>query len=174
MENIMRKNNLFQWFISVTVLLLTVVGLYAEEAKIKPKELPAAVLTAFKQAYPDASIKGASKEEENGQTVYEIESKDGKHSRDLVYSAEGKILEVEEVINFDQLPAAVQQAIKAKYPDAKVEKAEKISKDAVVEFEVKLEQGEEDIIMILEPSGTIKSVAAKEEDEEKEGKDEDK
>jgi hypothetical protein len=171
----MRKSHLFQWFISAAVLLFTAVGLYAEEAKIKPKDLPAVVLTAFKQAYPDASIKGASKEEENGQTVYEIESKDGKQSRDLVYSADGKILEVEEAINFDQLPVTVQQAIKAKYPDAKVEKAEKVSKDAVVEFEVKLENGEEDVTMVLEPNGTIKSVAAKEEDEEKEeGKDEDK
>jgi hypothetical protein len=163
----MKKIQVFQWCIGVAVLLFTAVGLFAEEVEIKTKDLPAAVLTAFKQAYPNAAIKGASKEEENGQIIYEIESKDGRQFRDLLYAADGKVLEVEEVVNFDQLPAAVQQAIKAKYPKAKIEKAGKAVKGSVVNFEVKLESGEEDVTMVLEADGKIKSEVTKEEDEEK-------
>jgi hypothetical protein len=172
----MRNTHLLKWSLSVAFIFCATVDLFAEEVEIKLKDLPAAVLTAFKQAYPNAKIKEASKEEENGQTVYEVESKDGKQARDLVYTADGKVLEVEEAMNFSQLPDAVQKAIQSHYPEAKVEKAEKVSKDAIVQFEVKLENDEEDVVMILDPSGkVVKSEVSKEEDEEKDKeKDEDK
>jgi len=58
------------------------------------KILPAAVLDAFKTAYPKAVIKGTSKETEKGVTYYEIESVDGKLNRDLLYTADGKAAEI--------------------------------------------------------------------------------
>jgi hypothetical protein len=37
-------------------------------------QLPAAITTAFKKSYPNATIRGTAKETEGGKTVYEVES----------------------------------------------------------------------------------------------------
>lgn len=93
---------------------------------IKVKDLPDAVLTAFKAAYPDAKIKEAAKEEDNGQVVYEIESVDGKQKRDILYAPDGTVVEIEETMAFEAQSDVVQKTVKEKYQNAKVEKTEKL------------------------------------------------
>jgi hypothetical protein len=60
-----------------TGLLLVSVTAFAQEAKIKEKDVPPAVIATFKSAYPNATVRGYAKETEKGKTFYEIESKDG-------------------------------------------------------------------------------------------------
>lgn len=71
---------------------------WAHEKKIAPKDLPATVSSAFKAAYPSAKIKGAGTETEDGVEYYEIESVDGKTRRDLLYTKDGKVCEIEEMV----------------------------------------------------------------------------
>ena len=142
---------------SIFVLWLAtffITGLYAEES-IKVSDLPAAVMKTFKEAYPKAEIKAAAQEEKDGQVVYEIESMDGKQQRDILYAADGTVIEIEEAMPFKALPDAVQKAVKEKYPDAKVEKAEKLTKGNTVQYEVALEDGEEDVEVLLDAQGNI-------------------
>jgi len=47
----------------------------AQEKKITAKQVPAAVITAFKASYPNATIRGYAQEKENGKVFYEIESR---------------------------------------------------------------------------------------------------
>ncbi len=107
-----------------------------QEVKITKKDVPAEVIAAFEKAYPKATVKGYSKEVEKGQTLYEVESLEGKTTRDILYSADGKTMETEEGVEVKDLPAAVTQALEKKYPGAKIRKAEKLTKVDWSGFEI--------------------------------------
>jgi hypothetical protein len=110
----------------------------AGETKLTKKDVPAAVIAAFEKAYPKATMKGFSKEVEKGQTLYEVESVEGKMTRDATYAADGKVHAVEESMDMKDVPAAVQQALEKKYPKAKVDLAEKVTEGNNVGYEFKL------------------------------------
>ena len=83
-----------------TLLVLGLVGLpWAQEQheqQIGRKGVPAAVLAAFEKAYPNAKIKGYSKETDNGQLVYEVECVEGAVTRDVTFTADGTLVAIEE------------------------------------------------------------------------------
>jgi hypothetical protein len=124
-------------------------------AGVDLKVLPPAVLAAFQKAYPKAVIKGASKEIEKGQTYYEIESVDGKMNRDLLYAADGKVVEVEEAVAHGALPAAVLKALDKAYPGYKIVKAEELRKDGQRFFELQLQVKDKKVDVTVDPSGKI-------------------
>ncbi len=119
------------------------------------KVLPAAVLEAFAKAYPKAVIKGASKEIENGQTQYEIESVDGKMNRDLLYKADGTVIEVEEALAKGALPTPVLKALAKAYPGYKIIRAEDLIKDGQKLFELEIEVKGKRQDVTIDPSGKI-------------------
>jgi hypothetical protein len=100
--------------------------------------LPAAVDAAFKKAYPNATIKNVSKEKENGQDQYEVESVDGVTNRDLIYRPDGTVVEYEERIAAESVPAVVTAAIKARYPKATLGTCEKLFKNGTMNYELSL------------------------------------
>jgi hypothetical protein len=109
----------------------------AQEKKAKGKVvLPEAVLSAFKAAYPKAEIKTVSKETNKGVTYYEVESIDDKQQRDILYTADGKAVEVEEAIVPGALLPAVLQALAKAYPGYKILKAEGLVKGGQKFFEL--------------------------------------
>jgi Putative beta-lactamase-inhibitor-like, PepSY-like len=139
----------------VTGLLLTSVWAAAQESKVKEKDVPPAVIAAFKAAYPNATIKGYAKEKENGKLFYEIESKDGAAARDILYNPDGTVAEVEETIAASDLPAAAQEALQSKYPKAVVTKAEKTTQGDKVEYEVIAKRGKQRISLTFDASGKL-------------------
>lgn len=46
----------------------------AQEVKLKKKQVPRAVISAFESAYPQATIRGFARGKENGMAYYEVES----------------------------------------------------------------------------------------------------
>ncbi|HEV8384402.1 MAG TPA: PepSY-like domain-containing protein [Candidatus Acidoferrales bacterium] len=108
------------------------------ETQVAKKDVPAPVLAAFAKAYPNALVKGYAKESEKGQTMYEVESMEGKTHRDVSYSPEGKLLIVEESMDMKDVPAAVQQALEKKFPKAKINLVEKVTEGGSVGYEFKL------------------------------------
>jgi hypothetical protein len=103
-----------------------------EEKKLTTKDLPAVVLSAFEKSYPKATIKGVGSETEGGVTYFEIESVDGTLKRDLLYTPDGKAVEIEETVGLKDLPEAARQTIAKDYPKSEMKKAEKVMRDAVV------------------------------------------
>jgi phosphopantothenoylcysteine synthetase/decarboxylase len=110
----------------------------ADEEKIPVEKLPPAVAKAAKQKFPGARIHAASKEVEDGATTYEVELKVEGRSVDLALNADGKILEIEKEVSIKELPRAVTKRLAARYPGAKIEKVEEITKgeDGPVHYEV--------------------------------------
>jgi len=144
--------------VAVLIFVLALAGAcfaQEKEAKIAARDVPAAVMTAFHTAYPKAEIKGTAKETENGKTYFEIESVDGGMSRDLLYLADGTVAEIEEGIDPASLPGPVKAAADVKYPQGKIVKAEKTTRDAAVTYELQIATGKTKANLTLDPSGKI-------------------
>lgn len=102
------------------------------------RQLPAAIATAFKAAYPNGVIKGLSREKYAGKDAYEVESVDHGRTRDLIYRLDGTVAVVEEELAAAEVPAAVAAAIKADFPQASVTKYERSIENGVTSYEVAL------------------------------------
>jgi len=142
------------------VLGLALAGAAAAQDKpqdkaVDLKVLPPAVLKAFKAAYPNAVIKGASKEVENGVTQYEVESVDGDLNRDLLYLADGKVIEIEETTAPENLPAPVKQTLAKDYTGVKVIKAEILTKDGVKSYELSIELKGKKMDLAIDAQGKV-------------------
>jgi hypothetical protein len=115
----------------------------ADEEKSSVKNLPAAVKRAIKKKFPKAEIEKVSKEVEDGKTTYEVLLEIEDRPVDVAFQADGTILEIEKEIPFKELPAQVKKALAAKYPEAKIEKVEIVTKGedgpAVYEIVIKTE-----------------------------------
>ena len=136
-------------------LLLVSLSASAQESKIREKDVPQAVIAAFKSTYPNATVRGYAKERENGKLFYEIESKDGDTMRDLLYNPDGTVAEIEETVAATDLPEAAQQLIHSKYPKATVNKAERVTAGTKVSYDVSAKQGAKRISFVFDAEGKL-------------------
>ena len=130
-------------------------GVLAQEKKIMKKDLPVPVLSSFQKAYPGATIKGLAREVEEGKTYFEIESVEGKVKRDLLYLADGTLVEIEETVGEADLPIPVKAAAAARYPKGKVVRAEKVTRGGAVSFELRVRVGKAQIEMSIDAAGKV-------------------
>lgn len=112
----------------------------AQEKRIKRSELPPAVEKTVTAQSEGATIRGFSEEKEKGQTFYEAEMTVNGHSKDVLIAADGTIVEIEEQVMFDSLPAAVKAGLQAKAGAGKILKVESLTKKGkLVAYEAKVE-----------------------------------
>jgi hypothetical protein len=135
-----------------------VAGLAQPPPVAKPATLPAPILAAFQTAYPHATIKAAAREKENGKVVWEVESTENGLGRDLLYTPDGTVVEIEEEVPSAQLPEPVTAAAKAQYPAARIVKGERVTRGATITYELAL-AGASRKSVALTPEG--KPVASK-------------
>lgn len=108
-------------------LLVTAGHLDAGEQKIPLREVPEPVLDAVKAKYPNAELKGATRETSaNKRVTYEISAINQGKKITVSLGQEGKIEEIETEIAIADLPRIVTDALAAKYPKATLKKAEEI------------------------------------------------
>jgi hypothetical protein len=112
----------------------------AQEKKIKRSDLPPAVEKTVAAESTGATIKGFSTEKENGQTLYEAEMTVNGHSKDISMTADGSIVEIEEQVAFDSLPADVKAGLQTKAGKGKILKVESLTKKGkLVAYEAKVD-----------------------------------
>ena len=158
----MKFTNSFARFAFLVGAVLAIgVSASAQEAQVKEKDVPAAVIAAFRSAYPNATIRGYAREKENGKTFYEIESKEGDKTRDVLYNPDGTVAEMEESVTATELPAAAQEAIHSKYPRAVITKAERVTVGSKVGYEVSAKQGRKRISFEFDSEGKVVKSSAK-------------
>ncbi|HEY1964796.1 MAG TPA: PepSY domain-containing protein [Acidobacteriaceae bacterium] len=106
------------------------------ESHVPCHTLPDAVLSHAKAEAGGATIRSCVKEKEDGKLTYEVETvKDGK-SRDLLLDASGSVVEVEQEVTPDSLPAAVADAIAKAAHGGKVGRIESVTRgDAIANYE---------------------------------------
>lgn len=112
----------------MALLLLFIVGASAQEKKIKKSDLPAAVQKTADEQSKGATVKGYNSEVEDGKTIYEVELAVNRHSRDVTISPQGEVVEVEEEVTLDSLPAEVRDGLQKKAGAGKITKVESLTK----------------------------------------------
>jgi hypothetical protein len=129
--NLARKN-----LPMVFVIFAVAAGLSAQEKKIKRSDLPPAVEKTVAAQSSGATIRGFAQENENGQTYYEAELLVNGHRKDVLMDASGAVVEIEEEVPIDALPAAVKTGLVAKAGAGKIFKVESVKKhDKLVAYE---------------------------------------
>jgi uncharacterized membrane protein YkoI len=107
-------------------LVVLAAAVRADEEKVSLDKLPKEVLAAVKAKFPKGELKGASKETEDGKTLYEVQLVDDGHKIDAEFTADGKIVNVEKEIAAKDLPKAVAEALESKYPKAEHKRVEEV------------------------------------------------
>jgi uncharacterized membrane protein YkoI len=137
----------------LALVIIAAVGMVAAQATATA---PQAVMNAFKQAYPNATVLHVSRERRDGKIVYELETRDGTMRRDLIYDLEGHTLEIEEIIPADSVPAAVRAGLERDLKGATIMGAERVMRGDTVLYEVQARKAGRTQILTYDPEGTRK------------------
>src|SRR6185437_5169605 len=103
-----------------------------KEKKLKRSELPAAVLKAVEHESQGATISGYSSEMDDGQLVYEVTMRVRGHGRDVLIGANGSVLEVEEEVTLESLPATVKDGLLHLAGSGTITKVESLTKRGIL------------------------------------------
>ena len=122
---------------NLTIVAVASFGTFARDKKMQLKNLPAAVQKAVQEHTKGATLVGFSEEREDGKILYEAETKVNGRTRDLLFDRAGTLMEVEEEVAADTLPAAVQSALNA---HGKVVMVETVTKGSTVTYEAQVEK----------------------------------
>jgi hypothetical protein len=88
------------------------------EEKLKISQLPAAVAQAIKSNCPSCGIDKATREVENGVTVYDIEFKGGKG--EIAIAEDGSVIDRETAVSLKDVPPAALEAIRKGASEGKI------------------------------------------------------
>ncbi len=156
MKNVARQ-------LSVVLFIVGFMGAASaqDSVKVLKKDVPESVLTAFRKAYPKAIVKTYSRETREGSICYELESKDGATKRDVIYAANGDVMEIEEAMKRSNLPAVVMATLTKNYPNAKITAAEKLIKGTMVQYESTIKVGSNTIDLLFSDVGELIKPALK-------------
>lgn len=126
----------------------------AQEKRIQKSDLPAAVQKAMDSETAGSTIRGYSSEVEAGQQEYEVETVKNGHRRDISFTPDGQVLEVEEQVELAKLPSKVRDALQAKAGSGNTTKVESITKQGkLVAYEAKVEKAGKKLEIQVGPEG---------------------
>ena len=128
--------------------MLVIAAATAQEVKIKSSEVPAGVLASAAKSFPKAQLKGWEKETKDGKTLYEVAMVEGSAKRQASFAADGTFVSSEEVVAVASVPKAVTDAIRGKYPKAKIHSAEKITRGSEIEYEIGLKNADKKEVLV--------------------------
>ena len=128
----------------------------ASEMKLNKADLPPAVRKAADHESRGATVRGYSKEVENGKTTYEVELMVNGHAKDVSMDPSGAVVEVEEVTPLESLPAAAREAIVKGAGSGKIIKVEAISngKDPIEAYEASVRTNGKHSEVRVKPDGS--------------------
>ena len=111
-----------------TVFAVLATAATAVHAKdLTKNEVPAAVLEAFESKYPSVVVEKYDFDDDDN--VFEIDAQKGTLEIEAKFRKDGTLVESKEDVRAQDLPVAVLNQIKEKYPKAKVLGANRVFKD---------------------------------------------
>jgi uncharacterized membrane protein YkoI len=138
----------------VAALLLAGPIVRGAEKKITRAELPPAVEKAVAELTRDATIRGLSTETEQGRTFYEAELTVKGRGRDVLIDEGGKVVEVEEELALDTLPAAIRDALQKAAGAGQIVKVESLTRSGrLVAYEATVKTGGKRSEIRVDPDG---------------------
>ena len=126
----------------------------AQERKINRSQLPPAVEQTVAKESEGATIKGFATEVEHGQKLYEASLIVNGHTKDILIDRQGNIVEVEEQVSIDSLPAAVQDALRKNAGRGTISVIESLTKNGhLVAYEAQVKHGKRRSEIQVGPNG---------------------
>ena len=143
--------------LAVVGLVASLATVRADEEKIDLDKVPKAVLDAVKAKFPDAKLTGASKEGEGDKVVYEVAFTFKEHKYEVECKADGTFIAIDKQIDAKDLPKEVAKTLEDKYPKAKYDVIEEVTKDGkIAEYEIELTTADKKSIeVVIDPAGKV-------------------
>lgn len=129
----------FPGMVTLGLLAIFTASAGAAEKRIAKKDLPAAVQKTADEQAQGATVRGYTKDNEDGQLEYEVEMTVDGHSKDVSIAPDGTVLEVEEQVMLDSLPPQAHSALTTRAGKGKITKVESITKHGkIVAYEAQV------------------------------------
>lgn len=126
-----------QPLIRIAGSLLLVVSFAAAE-KVKWNALPKPIQDAIAAETKGRQIKAIEKEVEDGKTLYEVETVANGRTRDLAFDDAGALIESEEEVAIDSIPAAAKSGLEKAAGGKRIRHVEKLTKGSQVRYEAEI------------------------------------
>jgi uncharacterized membrane protein YkoI len=123
--------------VSVSLIaMLFSASAYAQTQNVEVASIPQNVMATVNQQVSGFAPQSANTEVEDGKTIYEIQGMAGDKQIEVDVMEDGTLDEVETIIDANQLPKEVQDAIMGKMPNFQVKKVEESRRAAGTYYEV--------------------------------------
>jgi hypothetical protein len=154
---------------ALAALAVVAAGARGDEEKLPLDKVPEKVLDAVKKKFPDAKLTGASKETEDGKPIIEVEFTWKDHKYEAELTPDGEFIAIDKQIEAKELPAAVLKTLEEKYPKAKYDIIEEVTKkDKIAEYEIELTTADKKKVeALIAPDGAFLKEEKKEGGEDK-------
>ncbi len=139
---------------ALVVAMIFAASAFGQEKRIKKSDLPAAVQKTADEQAKGATVRGYNKEMEGGKVAYEVELTVNGHSKDVTMDEQGAVLEIEEQVDLNALPAAVREGLQKAAGKAAIGKVESLTKKgALVAYEAHVSSGKKQSEIQVRPNG---------------------
>lgn len=109
------------------------------EEPVKKSDLPALVQKTADAQSAGATVVGYSKDKEHGHVEYEVQLMVGDRTKDVTIDSQGRVLEVEEQVAADALPANVFHGLTGQARKGKIAKVESLTRNGrIVAYEAQV------------------------------------
>jgi uncharacterized lipoprotein YajG len=141
--------------LATSAMLAMVSQTASAQAPANRTQVPPAVLQAFQQSYPGATISATAQDRDRDRTVFRVESVDKGRRRTVLYDGSGTVVEVAEQVDEKDLPRPVFEAMHA-HPRAIYVSGLKVTRGGNVDYRLTV-RGTRKTAMIAKPDGTVVS-----------------
>ncbi|HXD31311.1 MAG TPA: hypothetical protein VN643_09350 [Pyrinomonadaceae bacterium] len=147
-------NLIIKLLTTTLVIAATAAVVSAQEKKISRKQLPVAVEKTVAKESAGATIKGFATEIENGTKFYEASLIVNGHTKDILIDKDGNVVEMEEQVSMDSLPAEVQESLKKAAGSRTIEGIESLTKNgSLFAYEAVVRKGKKRSEIKVGPTG---------------------
>ena len=130
----------------ILLMLPVIFTMQAKAQKCKTKDVPVAVMDAFKNAYPDSKKTCWGKDSSNFQVAFH----NGKAPVSVTYNATGKRIITEMQMPVEDMPQSIAEHIKKNYPgEIIIEAAQITDAEEIVTYEVQVK----DLALVFDAKG---------------------
>jgi uncharacterized membrane protein YkoI len=141
--------------IMAATVLLPCTAAIAAEVKVKMSDLPPAVQGAVKAQSKGATVRGLTKETENGKTEYEAELTVNGRNRDVSFDASGNVISVEDEVPLASVPNAARVAIQKAMEGGTLRKVELVKENGKTFYEATIRKAGKSSEIQVDPNGAL-------------------
>jgi hypothetical protein len=146
--------------LAALVVLGACLAVRADEENVPLDKVPKPVMDTTKKRFPGAELTAALKVTEDGKTRYEVQLQHKGNKYAVQASPSGQLMQIEKEIPVKDLPAAVTDALEAKYPKASIKTAEELTKvikgkEKMTGYTVGLSEKNKTFEVVVTPDGKI-------------------